>query len=431
MNALMTHPRFGVLAEDPVARVLRLKVSTESAIQELWERLEPHIDTIVDCIGTFSDYPYDDDKERRWAETWRRMPTYSNRRESAFAFLQFYIRRGSEAIWSDILGQRVAPSRKRTDDAGFVHGRDQSVFRFPASDAQCNLPRMRFRSTESIQPRYPVYIVSKGRHESRRTSRALEAIGVPYHIAVEPSEYDAYCAAISPSRILKLPFQDLGCGSIPARNWVWEHAMRAGHARHWVLDDNIAAFYGRNLGVRHRMETGNFFRAAEDYVDRFTNVALAGFNYRQFIPEGRQFCPVRVNTRIYSCILVRNNLAHRWRDLYNEDTDLSLRVLKDGACTLLFNAFLIDKAATMTMKGGNTDGVYASGDARLEFARSLQHKHPDVVKVVARYGRWHHHVDYRPFAANALVEDTRDDCGNFPSDGEHVSHGYGIRLEHV
>jgi hypothetical protein len=70
---------------------------------------------------------------------------------------------------------------------------------------------------------------------------------------------------------------------------------------------------------------------------------------------------------------------------------------------VLFNAFLIEKSATMTMRGGNTDALYAHDADRREFAESLARQHPDVVRVVRRYGRWHHDVDYRPFRGNALV----------------------------
>jgi len=28
--------------------------------------------------------------------------------------------------------------------------------------------------------------------------------------------------------------------------------------------------------------------------------------------------------------------------------------------------------------------------------------HPDVARLVWRYGRWHHHVDYTPFKVNKL-----------------------------
>ena len=60
----------------------------------------------------------------------------------------------------------------------------------------------------------------------------------------------------------------------------------------------------------------------------------------------------------------------------------------------------------MLMKGGNTDELYRQTerfDGRLEMARSLQRQHPDVVKITRKWGRWQHHVDYRPFAGNRLI----------------------------
>jgi hypothetical protein len=58
------------------------------------------------------------------------------------------------------------------------------------------------------------------------------------------------------------------------------------------------------------------------------------------------------------------------------------------------------------MAGGNTDELYrqdANFDGRLEMARSLHRQHPDVVKVVRKWGRWQHQVDYRPFRGNKLI----------------------------
>lgn len=55
----------------------------------------------------------------------------------------------------------------------------------------------------------------------------------------------------------------------------------------------------------------------------------------------------------------------------------------------------------MTMKGGNTDELY-QGDGRLRMAQSLQQQHPDVTKIVRKWGRWQHQVDYRPFKRNKL-----------------------------
>jgi len=79
-----------------------------------------------------------------------------------------------------------------------------------------------------MNPKCPVYIISKDRWESRLTSKALENMSVPYHIVIEPQEYSNYAAVINPEKILILPFSDLGQGSIPARNWVWEHSLSIG-----------------------------------------------------------------------------------------------------------------------------------------------------------------------------------------------------------
>lgn len=257
----------------------------------------------------------------------------------------------------------------------------------------------------TTSPKYPIYIISKGRWESRLTSKALEAMRVPYRIVIEPQEFDQYAAVIDPEKILQLPFSNLGQGSIPARNWVWEHSLAAGDKRHWILDDNISAFLRYHLNRRLKVTSGVCFRACEDLTDRYKNVALSGLQYEMFIPAVTVFPPVRTNIRIYSCILINNSISYRWRGRYNEDTDLSLRVLKDGWCTILVQGFLCRKMATMQMKGGNTESLYKLNgvDGRLLMAQSLQAQHPDVTKVTRKYDRWQHQVDYRPFKKNKLV----------------------------
>lgn len=256
-----------------------------------------------------------------------------------------------------------------------------------------------------MNPRYPVYIISKGRWERRLTVKALELRGIPYRIVVEPQEFNHYAAVIDPANILTLPFSNLGQGSIPARNWVWDHAVESGAARHWILDDNMPYFFAFNRGIKYHTTSGTSFRVIEDWADRYANVALAGMQYQDLVPASSIKNPILLNTRVYSCILINHALPFRWRGRYNEDTDLSLRALKAGWCTALFYAFLVRKEWTMTNKGGNTDELYrqdAEFDGRLAMARSLQRQHPDVTKVVWKWGRWQHQVDYRPFKGNRL-----------------------------
>tara|TARA_R100000734_G_C3316194_1_gene108592 strand:- start:929 stop:1783 length:855 start_codon:yes stop_codon:yes gene_type:complete len=269
--------------------------------------------------------------------------------------------------------------------------------------------------------RYPVYVISKGRPNSCITARSLRRCSVPFKVVVEPSEAEAYQRnQWVNSDVLVLPsdFSQKGFGSIPVRNWVWDHSVTGGHKRHWILDDNIEAFNRLHMNDKLEVRCNATFRASEDFTDRFDNVGLSGMNYYSFCKATQPIPPYYINTRIYSCILVRNNLPFRWRGKYNEDTDLSLRVLKSGECTVLFNAFLCGKVASMRMGGGNTDTVYAETDNRLEFAQSLVDQHPDIARVTKKFGRWHHHVDYKPFKKNLLklvegvdIPKGRDDYG--------------------
>jgi hypothetical protein len=157
-----------------------------------------------------------------------------------------------------------------------------------------------------------------------------------------------------------------------------------------------------NRNMKPRVTSGTIFRIAEQFVDRYENVPLSGFNYYSFCKATDAVPPFILNTRIYSCLLIQNDLPFRWRLKYNEDVDLSLCVLKAGYCTIQFNAFLAGKVTTQRMRGGNTDELYKDGT--LEKAKQLVEYHPDVAKVVWKFNRWHHHVDYRPFRVNKMIK---------------------------
>ena len=263
-------------------------------------------------------------------------------------------------------------------------------------------------------PKYPIYIVSKSRWDSRLTAKALCRLGVPYYIIVEESQYSEYAKVIKGGEILILPkfyqteydtCDDLGMtksvGPGAARNFAWDHSISMGFKRHWVYDDNVHNFQRLQNNRRIRVGDGTILKLMEDFVDRYENVAQAGPAYVMFCPERSKLPPYILNTRIYSMLLIKNDIPYRWRGRYNEDTDLSLRILKDGWCTVQFYAFLGDKIGTQIVKGGNTE-VFYSQEGTSPKSEMLKKLHPDVTEIVWKFGRVHHHVDYRPFAGNKL-----------------------------
>lgn len=258
--------------------------------------------------------------------------------------------------------------------------------------------------------RYPICIPSKGRFDCQKTGKALDRMGTSYRFFVEETEFEKYCEYIGEEKVVSMPFHDLGKGSIPARNFIWEWAKERGFKRHWTVDDNIVSFARCNNNRRLCVYGGEFFRAIEDFVDRYENIAMAGPHHKGFVPDRvGALTPVLWNSRIYSCILLDTTLDNRWRGRYNEDTDLSIRFLKEGKCTALFRSLLMDKGTTVgvknakPLKGGNTDNVYNTEDRRLAFAQSLADQHPDCVKVVWKFNRWHHEVDYSIFKKNKPI----------------------------
>lgn len=262
-----------------------------------------------------------------------------------------------------------------------------------------------------MQPKYPLYIPSKSRADTRFTSKALNFMGVPHYIVVEEQEYDMYVEATKGTTasilILDQKYKEdyelcdnLGLtrstGPGPARNFAWDHSIENGFAWHWVMDDNIYNFLRLNNNLKIKVADGTIFRCMEDFVERYENVGMAGPNYRSFAPQNSQIPPYVTNTRIYSCNFIRNDLPYRWRGRYNEDTILSLDMLKAGWCTVQFNAFLQDKMRTQTIGGGNTKEFYAN-EGTISKSKMLYDVHPDVTELVWKFGREHHFVNYNPY----------------------------------
>ena len=250
-----------------------------------------------------------------------------------------------------------------------------------------------------MNPQYPVFIPTKGRYDSALTIKAFQKIGVPFSAVVVPAEAEAYAKIVDPRTILVLPSDVQGL--VPTRNWIWDYAQHTLKTLYfWTFDDNIRCFYRLHQNVKHYLTSGTFLRVIEDFMDRYENLAIAGMQYEMFAPRKKKHPPLIFNTRVYSNMLIRTDIPYRNRGVYNDDTDLCLRLLKDKWCVVQFVAFLADKAPTMRLQGGNT-AIY-QGDGRYKMALELQQRHPDVVKIVQKWGRWQHEVDYRPFRNNAL-----------------------------
>ncbi len=280
------------------------------------------------------------------------------------------------------------------------------------------------------RPQYPVYIISKGRAKyGPLTAKVLQRLGIPFYLMVEPHEYNKYRTLCDWAKdVLVIGDSNHGMGPGRARNACWDHAKHVLKSkRHWVLDDNIADFYRLHQNKRIRVGDGTIFRAAENFVDRYENVAVAGFAYTFFhVATSKQY-PFKLNTRIYSCLLIDNDCPYRWRGRYNEDTILSLDVLKDvnknkthgdlneknkdgtyknsrrdRLTTVEFVSFLQAKLNTQVQKGGNTAAFYGK-EGTAPKSMMLAETHPDVATNKEMFSRAHHKANYEVFRNNWLI----------------------------
>ena len=340
-------------------------------------------------------FPGGDKRSMEWA-VWCGMPEYAQEDKTAWKRLVVNFRNHEDFV-------------RFCEQLGIKYSERTSSVWYPAS------PRIefegvrRYASDGTRMPTSPIYVVSRGRSDRCITSRELTRRGLPHFVVVEADEADLYRSSLAQvATVLVLdpafqrayePCDDLAdsksLGPGPARNFAWEHALALGAAWHWVMDDNIDGFYRLNRNLKVPAD-GSVLAAMEAFADRYENVSMAGPAYHGFTHQREQRPPVFLNTRIYSCNLIRNDLPYRWRGRYNEDTDLSLRMLKDGWVTVQFNAFLQRKRATQQMKGGNTEAFYTK-EGTLPKSEMLAQLHPDVARVIQRWGRWHHFVDYRGF----------------------------------
>jgi hypothetical protein len=278
-----------------------------------------------------------------------------------------------ELKWSeDLLNRKVFDVETSNDDIKKVvcelFGVKPTKNNYLYYELEQDPNKYEYQFTHRIKPTYPIYVITKGRWELTYTINTLEEMQLDFFICVEPSEYQNYIQnpKVDKNKILLLPenFSERNCGSIPVRNFVWEHSVSNGNTRHWILDDNIDCFYRWNDGKKLKVKDGVVFKVMEDYMDRYENIGLVSCQYKSFVPAiDTSRTQIIINTRAYSCILINTELLdkrleERWRGRYNEDTDLSLRVLSTGdLCTVNFNTILSGKMPTGSMKGGN-DKIY-------------------------------------------------------------------------
>lgn len=256
---------------------------------------------------------------------------------------------------------------------------------------------------------FPVYIPTRGRPQKQLTAKALLEIGIKPFLVVEDAEADAYLAnnpecnvVVWPQRYMdeyeKTPELNPHPTTGAAHNYAWDHSREAGFSHHWIMDDNIRNFLVRHNNRRARVGNAKALHWQEDFIQKWQNLAGMSLAMSPFM-RGKT---IALNTRLYCATLYRNDLHEygiRWRRGLNDDTIVSLDILKTGYwCTAENRAVGIQKMGTSRksrLSGGMTD-FYAQGGF-IKKSAELVRLHPEYSRTVVKFNRVHHTVDFSSF----------------------------------
>lgn len=287
--------------------------------------------------------------------------------------------------------------------------------------------RHRIRWLGGEHPRYPIFVVSRGRSSEYKNhiSHQLSKMQVHHYIVTEDWDFEnyeksklnesEYCTVLAMDMSYKDKYDvinpNLGgkidpkngkqvTGPGAARNWAADYAKYTLKQNWcWILDDNTDQFTRYWRGRRVISHSPEIFSSCERFVDRYDNIGIAGLNYECFAIGGEHLPPLVLNTRIYSYGLWNLNCPYiMQRGRYNEDTIQSLDILTHGWCTVQFNCMLADKMHTQAMKGGNTEVFYSKDlGGTIPKSKLLVETYPEYATLVYKFERIHHHVDYSSF----------------------------------
>jgi len=237
--------------------------------------------------------------------------------------------------------------------------------------------------------KYPIFIPSRGRENTCLTANLLLIENIDFLIVVEPQDLEKYSATFGNSKLLVMQENNQGIAYV--RNFIKDYAKEKGYLYHWQIDDNIKNFRIRTNGKNEKTTAQYCLTQAEVFVDLYKNIGGVGLTHTAFAFSHKN--PIEVNKQIYSCVLIKSDLPISYRKETVDDTDFSLQILtldNNYWCTLLLCRLLIEKAATLSMKGGNTEIEYKKEQGlsgRELRTRGLIKQWPGIFKYTYQYGR--------------------------------------------
>lgn len=267
-----------------------------------------------------------------------------------------------------------------------------------------------------------IYIVSKGRPQCR-TAQTLTKIGYPgeWFIVCGTNDetlpeyrsrwgdrvltFDWYDEVKDSDLLDNFGVETMGSGAVPVRNATRRIAAERGELRHWQFDDDYTAFYTKfkqNRSYKHVDMNGIQLAERMKIIAQFAHkahVSNVGFAVEGEFREDTVF---KTRRRVFNAhnMPTDEQLFNRWRGRMNDDLINAIEMWRYGRPEFSFLFMCVCMKETQSEKGGNTEIYNAHGTVRKTAYAVLID--PKNVKLVVKYGRYHHKADWKNICPKVL-----------------------------
>lgn len=268
-----------------------------------------------------------------------------------------------------------------------------------------------------------IYIISKGRPQCR-TARTLEKMNYPGewfivcgnndetlpqyrdnwgdHVIV----FDWYEEIKHTDTLDNFGFEDKASGACPVRNATMKISKKRGELRHWQFDDDYNDF--------HKFDVDNEkfrrFDSGEEFEDWLYTVAKYGYDCGMNnigFPPGSETYPDKFCTfsgRVFNAhnLPSTDDIFVPWVGRMNDDLINAINVWRQGGYEMSLRHMNMTMPNSQSEQGGLSEMYIQDGTVRKSAYPVLLA--PNATKLVVKFGRYHHEVDWSKLRPKLLHE---------------------------
>lgn len=271
-----------------------------------------------------------------------------------------------------------------------------------------------------------VYIISKGRPKCT-TAQTLTKMGYPgdWFIVCGNNdetideyrknwgehvlEFDWYDEITRTDTLDNFGFDDMPSGAVPVRNATCDIARARGEKRHWQLDDDYNHFYRVIPGTlkKERMDGEQLYEVLTEISEFANRCSLQNAGIALGTIESHPAKKKTFSRRVFNAhnLPTDEKLLTRWRGRMNDDLINAIETYRNGGFEMLFKYANLTMEPSQKEAGGLTDLYQQEGTVRKTAYPVLLA--PQAVKLVVRFGRYHHRVNWDLLSPKMLDEKYR------------------------